>query len=194
MLKNVAVFVSGGGSNLQSLLDAVQNTYEVKLVISDKADAFGLERAEKHGIPNVHIGKKNYPNATERTEKTLQLLKEHQIDIIVLAGYLAIIPPKMIQEYPQKMLNIHPSLIPSFCGMGYYGHHVHDAVLKAGVKVSGATVHFVDEGVDTGKIIMQKAVDISELTTADEIAKAVLAIEHEILPKALLSVCENQQE
>ncbi|MFI3173883.1 MAG: phosphoribosylglycinamide formyltransferase [Bacillota bacterium] len=192
MLKKVAVFVSGGGSNLQSLLDTTQNTYQVSLVISDKADAFGLQRAEQHGIKNLHIGKTNYQNATERTEKTLQLLKEHDIDFIVLAGYLAIIPPEMIQEYPQKMLNIHPSLIPSFCGMGFYGHHVHDAVLKAGVKVSGATVHFVDEGVDTGKIIMQKAVDISDLTTADEIAKAVLAVEHEILPKALLSICESK--
>lgn len=192
MLKKVAVFVSGGGSNLQSLIDDSQNAYKITLVISDKENAFALERAEQHQIKSAYFGKNNFPDKEKRTQATLQLLQEMKIDYIVLAGYLSIVPTELIQAYPQKIINIHPSLIPSFCGMGYYGHFVHEAVLKAGVKLSGATVHFVDEGVDTGAIIMQKSVDISNIHTAEEIAQAVLKIEHEILPQALSYLCQEQ--
>lgn len=192
MLKNVAVFISGGGSNLQSLIDYNQNSYKISLVISDKEDVFGLQRASTHNIKNMYIGKNNFPNKSNRATETLKILKENSIDFIVLAGYLAIVPTEIIQAYTHKIINIHPSLIPSFCGMGYYGHYVHDAVFKSGVKVSGATVHFVDEDVDTGAIIMQKTVDISNVSTAEEIGKAVLEIEHEILPKSLNYLCENR--
>lgn len=184
MLKKVAVFVSGGGSNLQSLIDYKGN-YEISLVISDNSTAKGLQRAENHGIKNMYIGRKNFPKKAERTAKILRVLEENSIDIIVLAGYLSIVDIAIIDKYTHKIINIHPSLIPSFCGMGFYGHHVHDAVYKAGVKISGATVHFVDGGVDSGEIIIQQTVDILKGDTPDDIAAKVLKIEHKILPYAL---------
>lgn len=174
MLK-VAVLISGSGSNLQSLIDFKGN-YDIKLVISDRKSAYGLERAWKHGIKNVFVPKE------DRTEETLKLLEENEIEFIVLAGYLSIIDEKMTEKYKNKIINIHPSLIPKYCGMGFYGENVHKAVFDAKEEESGATVHFVDAGVDTGKIILQKAVCIKECKTQEEIAKKVLEIEHEILP------------
>ncbi|MFI3228022.1 MAG: phosphoribosylglycinamide formyltransferase [Clostridia bacterium] len=178
----IAVMVSGGGSNLQSLIDA---NFDIKLVISDRTDAYGLERAKNHNIDGVYVGKKNFPAVDERTDEVLRLLEEYSIDFIVLAGYLSIVPERLISKYENKIINIHPSLIPSFCGMGFYGHHVHEGVFNAGVKVTGATVHFVNTGVDTGEIILQETVAIDNDDNPDTIAAKVLKIEHKILPKAL---------
>lgn len=189
MLKKVAVFISGGGSNFASIADYKQNSYQIKLVISDNSQAKGLEKASLRGIENIYIGKKNFPNANDRDEKILKVLAEKEIDIIVLAGYLSIVSAKIVEKYPNKIINIHPSLIPEFCGKGFYGSRVHEAVFQAKAKKSGATVHFVDEGVDTGKIIMQESVEILESDDAVSIASKVLKIEHKILPIALETIC-----
>jgi phosphoribosylglycinamide formyltransferase-1 len=178
MLK-VAVLVSGGGTDLQSIMDACaakEINAEVKLVISNRKSAYALERARSAGIRAEWIKDENL---------ILQCLEEMEIDLVVLAGYLAIVSDKLINRYENRIINIHPSLIPSFCGPGFYGLHVHEAALKRGVKVSGATVHIVSTVVDGGPIILQEAVDISDLTTAEEIQARVLKLEHRILPKAV---------
>ena len=187
MLK-MAVFISGGGTNLQSLIDGCQNGSihgEIGLVVSNRKNAYGLERARKASIKAEVI---------RNQEKLMQRLEEEQIDFIVLAGYLAILPESLTTRYANKIINIHPSLIPSFCGPGYYGLHVHEAVLKRGVKVSGATVHFVNEEVDGGPIILQEAVAIDDLETAEQIQLRVLEIEHRILPKAVDLFCKGKLE
>ena len=178
MLK-VAVLVSGGGTDLQSIMDACaakEINAEVKLVISNRKSAYALERARSAGIRAEWIKDENL---------ILQCLEEMEIDLVVLAGYLAIVSDKLINRYENRIINIHPSLIPSFCGPGFYGLHVHEAALKRGVKVSGATVLIVSTVVDGGPIILQEAVDISDLTTAEEIQARVLKLEHRILPKAV---------
>ncbi|MBR5289740.1 MAG: phosphoribosylglycinamide formyltransferase [Erysipelotrichaceae bacterium] len=178
MLK-VAVLVSGGGTDLQSIMDACaakEINAEVKLVISNRKSAYGLERARMAGIRAEWI---------KDEDLILKCLEEMDIDLVVLAGYLAIVSDKLINRYENRIINIHPSLIPSFCGPGFYGLHVHEAALKRGVKVSGATVHIVSTVVDGGPIILQEAVDISDLTTAEEIQARVLKVEHRILPKAV---------
>ena len=178
MLK-VAVLVSGGGTDLQSIMDACaakEINAEVKLVISNRKSAYALERARSAGIRAEWI---------KDEDLILQCLEEMEIDLVVLAGYLAIVSDKLINRYENRIINIHPSLIPSFCGPGFYGLHVHEAALKRGVKVSGATIHIVSTVVDGGPIILQEAVDISDLTTAEEIQARVLKLEHRILPKAV---------
>lgn len=178
MLK-IAVFVSGGGTDLQSIIDACQNheiNAEIKLVVSSRKKAYGLERARLAGIKAEYI---------RDDELLIQRLQEEEIELIVLAGYLAIVSDRLIELYQNRIINIHPSLIPSFCGPGFYGLHVHEAALKRGVKVSGATVHFVSPVVDGGPIILQEAVDISDLKTAEDIQARILEIEHRILPKAV---------
>lgn len=175
MLK-VAVLVSGGGSNLQSIID-FEGSFEVSLVISNKKSAFGLIRAQNHNIPNYFVAKEN------RTNDILRLLNEYKIDLVVLAGYLSIIDAEIIEKH--KIINIHPSLIPEFCGMGFYGERVHRAVFEAKATKTGATVHFVDAGVDTGEIILQESVDVEPCDTPDTIAKKVLEIEHRILPSVI---------
>lgn len=187
-MKNIAVFISGGGSNLQSLID-YKGQYNISLVISDREAAFGLERARNHNIPAVYIGKKNTVDMSDRIVQIKEALKEHNIDIIALAGYLSIMPKEITDLYENAIINIHPSLIPSFCGMGFYGEKVHQGVYDSGVKVTGATVHFVDDKVDTGAIIVQESVAVDHTDTPDSIAKKVLKIEHKILPKALEDVC-----
>ena len=185
MLK-VAVFISGGGTDLQSIIDAKNNgeiDIDIKLVVSSKKNAYGLERARKDGIKAEFIRDEDI---------IIERLKEEEIDLIVLAGYLAIVSKKLIDLYKNRIINIHPSLIPSFCGPGYYGMHVHNEVLKRGVKVSGCTVHFVSEVVDGGPIILQQAVDISDLKTAEEIQQRVLDIEHVLLPKAVGLIAEGK--
>ncbi|MBE6113469.1 MAG: phosphoribosylglycinamide formyltransferase [Erysipelotrichaceae bacterium] len=182
-----AVFVSGGGTNLQALIDAVQEgtiNGEIGLVVSNRKAAYGLERARNAGIKAECI---------KDEDLLIQRLAEEKIDFIVLAGYLAIISERLISLYPNKIMNIHPSLIPSFCGPGYYGIHVHEKVLARGVKVSGATVHFVSEVVDGGPIILQKAVDIVECETAEEIQTKILhEAEHTILPEAVRLYCNGK--
>lgn len=185
---NIAVFISGGGTNLQSLIDAVQSNYidngEIKLVISSKESAYGLERARKANIKAEFI---------RDEDLIINRLEEEKIDLIVLAGYLSIVSEKLVNLYENRIINIHPALIPSFCGPGYYGLHVHRAVLKRGVKVSGATVHFVSSVVDGGPIILQEAVDISDCKTPEEIQeKVLLNVEHKLLPKAVKLYCNNK--
>ena len=181
MLK-VAVLVSGGGTNLQAILDAIDSgritNAEVSLVISNNPNAYALERAKNHGIEAVCISPKEFEKREEFHKALLKKLQESGAELIVLAGYLV--------AFPNKIINIHPSLIPSFCGVGYYGLHVHEAALKRGVKVTGATVHFVDTGTDTGPIILQKAVKIEPDDTPQSLQRSVMEkAEWKILPKAI---------
>lgn len=186
----VAVLVSGGGTNLQAIIDAVKSgritNTELVGVISNNAGAYALERAKNHGIPAVCISPKDYATRAEFNEALLAGVNALNADLLVLAGYLVVIPEKMIQEYRNRIINIHPSLIPSFCGTGYYGLKVHEAALARGVKVVGATVHFVDEGTDTGPIILQKAVEVLDGDTPKELQLRVMEqAEWQILPKAI---------
>ena len=163
MLK-IAVCVSGGGTNLQAIIDGIEqktitNT-EIAVVISNNPGAYALERAKKHGIEAVCISPKEYESRAAFNEDFLRRLDAYEVDLVVLAGFLVVIPEQMIAKYRNRIINIHPSLIPSFCGTGYYGLKVHEGALARGVKVTGATVHFVDEGTDTGPIILQKAVEV----------------------------------
>lgn len=183
---NIAVCVSGGGTDLQSIIDACEAgkiNGQIRLVISNRKKAYGLERARLHGIQAEWI---------KDEDEILKRFEEEKIDVVVLAGYLAIVGDKLIEQYKNRIINIHPSLIPSFCGPGFYGMHVHEAVFKRGVKVSGATVHFVTGEVDGGPIILQRAVDISDLETPEDIQARVLEIEHEILPEAVVLYCEGR--
>lgn len=186
----VVVLVSGGGTNLQAILDAIDNgkikNAEVVGVISNNASAYALTRAEKHNIPNECISPKNYENRDVFNDALLEGVSKYNPDLIVLAGFLVAIPEKMVKAFPEKIINIHPSLIPSFCGKGYYGLKVHEAALKRGVKVTGATVHYVDEGTDTGKIIFQKPVMIEDGDTPEILQKRVMEqAEWIILPEAI---------
>lgn len=186
----VVVLVSGGGTNLQAILDAMDNgkikNAEVVGVISNNANAYALTRAEEHNIPNECISPKNYENRDVFNEALLEGVSKYNPDLIVLAGFLVAIPEKMVKAFPEKIINIHPSLIPSFCGKGYYGLKVHEAALQRGVKVTGATVHYVDEGTDTGKIIFQKPVMIEDGDTPEILQKRVMEqAEWIILPEAI---------
>ena len=187
---NVVVLVSGGGTNLQAIIDAVENgtitNTKIAGVISNNKNAYALERAKKHGIANCCISPKDYVNRATFNQKFLEKMDELNQDLIVLAGFLVVIPPEMIAKYRNRIINIHPSLIPSFCGTGYYGLKVHEAALARGVKVVGATVHFVDEGTDTGPIILQKAVEVEEGDTPEVLQRRVMEqAEWKILPKAI---------
>ena len=186
----VVVLVSGGGTNLQAILDAMDNgkikNAEVVGVISNNANAYALTRAEKHNIPNECISPKNYENRDVFNDALLEGVSKYNPDLIVLAGFLVAIPEKMVKAFPEKIINIHPSLIPSFCGKGYYGLKVHEAALQRGVKVTGATVHYVDEGTDTGKIIFQKPVMIEDGDTPEILQKRVMEqADRIILPEAI---------
>ena len=183
---NIGVLISGGGTNLQAIIDETKSggiNVTIKLVISNKENAYGLERARLSKIKAVY--------ETDE-DKIIGLLKENNIDLIVLAGYLKIITPKFVDEFRNKIINIHPSLIPSFCGKGYYGEKVHQGVIDYGAKVTGATVHFVDEGADTGAIIMQEAVNVEQDDDAKSLAKRVLEVEHRILKESIRLFCENK--
>ena len=187
---NVVVLVSGGGTNLQAIIDAVENgtntNTKIAGVISNNKNAYALERAKKHGIANCCISPKDYANRATFNQKFLEKMDALNPDLIVLAGFLVVIPPEMIEKYRNRIINIHPSLIPSFCGTGYYGLKVHEAALARGVKVVGATVHFVDEGTDTGPIILQKAVEVEEGDTPEVLQRRVMEqAEWKILPKAI---------
>ena len=197
MLK-VAVLVSGGGTNLQAILDAVDagriRNAEVVSVISNNPKAYALERAKKHGVPAVCITRKECGSKEAFDKALLQALKDSGADLVVLAGCLVVIPEIIIQESRGRIINIHPSLIPSFCGTGYYGLKVHEAALERGVKVTGATVHFVDEGTDTGPILLQKAVEVKEGDTPEILQRRVMEeAEWVLLPKAI-DMLANQEE
>ncbi len=184
---NIAVLISGSGTNLQSLIDACNRKEingEIKLVVSNKESAYGLVRAKNSNIKAVFEKDEN---------KVLALLKEEKIDLIVLAGYLAIISDNFINQYENKIINIHPSLIPSFCGSGYYGLRVHKKAFERGVKVAGATVHFVSNVVDGGPIILQKAIDVSSCKSPEEMQeKILLNVEHKLLPEAVKLFCDGK--
>lgn len=182
----IGVLISGGGTNLQAVIDGCENKSingKVKVVISNKEDAYGLERARNHKITAICEKDEN---------KIIEILKENEVELVILAGYLKIVSPKLVNEYRNKIINIHPSLIPAFCGKGYYGEKVHQGVIDYGAKVTGATVHFVDEGADTGPIIMQKTVEVKQDDDIKKLAKRVLEVEHEILTKSISMFCENK--
>lgn len=196
---NIAVLVSGGGTNLQAIIDKLENktitNASISVVISNKKDAYALERAKKHGIKGVCISPKDFGDRAQFNEALLQALDENHIDLVVLAGYLVIVPENVIKKYRNKIINIHPSLIPSFCGDGFYGLKVHEAVLARGNKVTGATVHFVDEGTDTGPIILQKAVYVQEGDTPEVLQKRVMEeAEWNILPEAINLIANDKIE
>lgn len=196
MLK-IAVCVSGGGTNLQALIDAIDSHVitdtEITVVISNNKNAYALERAAKAGIEGICVSPKDYQNRDEFNQKFLETLNSYQVDLVVLAGFLVVIPPEMISEYKNRMINIHPSLIPSFCGKGFYGLKVHEGVLDRGVKVTGATVHFVDEGTDTGPIILQKAVLVKENDTPEILQRRVMEeAEWKLLPEAVNLIAHNR--
>ena len=187
---NVVVLVSGGGTNLQAIIDAVENgtitNTKIAGVISNNKNAYALTRAAEHGIKAECISPKDYESRAEFNEALIGGVDSYQPDLVVLAGYLVVIPPEMIAAYRNRMINIHPSLIPAFCGKGYYGLKVHEAALARGVKVVGATVHFVDEGTDTGPIILQKAVEVEQGDTPEMLQRRVMEqAEWKILPEAI---------
>lgn len=189
MLK-VGVLVSGGGTNLQAILDAIDNgeitNAQVSLVISNNAGAYALERAKNHKIEAVCISPKSFESREEFHKALLEKLQESGVDLVVLAGFLVAIPSMIVEAFPNRIINIHPSLIPSFCGTGYYGLRVHEGALARGVRVTGATVHFVDAGTDTGPIILQKAVEIEPEDTPETLQRRVMEnAEWKILPKAI---------
>ena len=193
----VAVLVSGGGTNLQAIIDAVKDgtitNTELVAVISNNANAYALTRAKENGIEALCISPKDYADRADFHKALLEKINELKVDLIVLAGYLVKIPEEMVHQYSHRIINIHPSLIPSFCGVGYYGLHVHEAVLEKGVKVTGATVHYVDEGMDTGEIIAQKPVMVEEGDTPEILQKRVMAqAEWKLLPAAI-NMIANQK-
>lgn len=189
MLK-LAVLVSGGGTNLQALIDAIDKgavtNAEISVVISNNPNAYALERAKDHGIEALCISPKQFGAREEFNRAFLETLNSYQVDLVVLAGFLVVLPESMIKEYENRIINIHPSLIPSFCGTGYYGLKVHEKALERGVKITGATVHFVDEGTDTGPIILQKAVEVRQGDTPEMLQRRVMEqAEWVILPEAV---------
>ena len=198
-MKNIAVLVSGGGTNLQALIDA-QNSGIIKngkitSVISSKEDAYALERAKQNNIPTRVIPRKDYNSVSEYTRAVTNALIEEKAELVVYAGFMTILDEQIVKAFPNKMMNVHPSLIPSFCGKGYYGLHVHEEVLKKGVKLTGATIHFVTEECDGGPIILQKAVEVRNDDTPETLQRRVMEeAEWVILPKAVSLFCENRIE
>lgn len=187
---DVVVLVSGGGTNLQAIIDAVESggitNTRIAGVISNNKNAYALERAKKHGVESRCVSPKDFTSREEFNERFQEAVEELKPDLIVLAGFLVVIPPSMIERYRNRIINIHPSLIPAFCGTGFYGLKVHEAALKRGVKVVGATVHFVDEGTDTGPIILQKAVEVEPQDTPETLQRRVMEqAEWKILPEAI---------
>ncbi len=191
---NISVMVSGGGTNFQAIIDAIQRgdipQGQIVQVISSSSKAYALTRAENHNIKAKVIGGENYPDQKQRTDAILQALAEEETELIVLAGYMSILDERLIAAYRNRIINIHPSLIPKYCGKGFYGRRVHEAVLAGGERESGATVHFVDEGVDTGQIILQRRVPVEPQDTPDSLAARVLEVEHTILPLAVKQLTE----
>ena len=192
---NIAVFISGGGTNLQSIIDAIKEKKingQIKLVFSNRKNAYGLVRAQNESIDTFYLNRKKFFSDEEYDERILEELERKNIDLIILAGYLNILSSKLVSNYSNRIINIHPSLIPSFCGDGFYGENVHKAVIKSGVKFTGATTHFVDENVDTGAIILQDVVPIFINDDFETVAKRVLEIEHKILVKTVKAFCDNK--
>ena len=193
---NIAVLVSGGGTNLQALIDAeksgILKSGKIKIVISSSYGAFALERAKKSGIKTAVVTGKDFKTAKEKEAALIKIIEKNSIDLIILAGYMSILSADFTRRFDKRIINIHPSLIPSFCGEGFYGLRVHEAALKKGVKVTGATVHFVNEIPDGGEIIMQKAVKVLKNDTAETLQKRVMRLaEWKLLPQAAEKISKN---
>ena len=198
-MKNIVVLVSGGGTNLQALLDAERNGQipngKITCVIASNPSAYALERAKKFGVKGLVLERKHFDSTADYSKAMVDTLKAEKADLIILAGFLTILDAQVTKAFPNQILNIHPALIPSFCGKGFYGMHVHEAVLKSGVKVTGATVHFVSEVCDGGPILLQKAVDVKPNDTPEILQRRVMEeCEWKLLPKAAAYFCNNQIE
>lgn len=196
-MKNIVVLVSGGGTNLQALIDAEKRGElgdgKITCVIASKADAYALERAKSNGIKAVALIRKDYPDVTAYSKAMTELLQAEKADLVVYAGFMTILDEQVCNAFPYKMMNVHPALIPSFCGKGFYGLHVHEAALAKGVKLSGATVHFVTEECDGGPIILQKAVEVKNGDTPETLQKRIMEeAEWKILPKAVQLFCDDK--
>ena len=196
-MKRIAVLVSGGGTNLQAILESERRgenpNGQVALVVASKPGVYALTRAEQFGVPTAVVARRDYANSEAFDAALLDVLAGHNIDLVVLAGFLSVLGPSVIAAYPNRILNVHPSLIPSFCGPGFYGLRVHEAALARGVKVTGATVHFVNEECDGGPILLQKAVDIRPGDTPETLQKRVMVeAEWKLLPKAIAMVCNDE--
>lgn len=192
---NIAVFASGRGSNFQAILNSIKSGFipaQIRLLITNKADAGAIEIAKSENIPSVHISPKHFANESVFANVILNTLSKYEIDFIALAGYLKKIPNQVVKQFHNKIVNIHPALLPAFGGQGMYGHHVHEAVIASGVKISGATVHLVDEEYDHGPIVMQKVVSVLPDDNADTLAARVLEIEHEIYPLSIKAFAEGK--
>ena len=195
MSTRIAVLCSGGGTNLQALIDAVEAGTidgQIVLVLSNASKAYALERARQHGIPAEFVSKKQAGSDEAFNDVILEKLRAADAELVVLAGYLPIVGGQIVRAYEHRIINIHPALIPAFCGPGMYGHHVHEAVLAYGAKISGATTHFVDEQVDHGGVILQRSVPVLEDDTPDTLAARVLTVEHEILPESVRLYCAGK--
>ncbi|MDI3533789.1 MAG: phosphoribosylglycinamide formyltransferase 1 [Thermosediminibacterales bacterium] len=191
----LGVLVSGGGTNLQAIIDSINSkklNAEIAVVISSRKDAFALKRARKHNIPEFYIGPDDYESPAEYEKAMIKVLQRYKVDLVVLAGFMKVLTSEFIEAFRNRIMNIHPSLIPSFCGRGFYGKKVHKAALDYGVKVTGVTVHFVDEGTDTGPIILQEAVPVMEDDTVDTLAERVLKVEHRLYPEAIKLFIEGR--
>lgn len=194
---NIGVLVSGGGTNLQAIIDNIENKTingQIKLIVSNREDAYGLVRGQNNNIESIFIDRKQFASEEEFNIKLIEEFKKRDIELIVLAGYLKVLSKDFISQFHNRIINIHPSLIPSFCGTGYYGRRIHEEVLKYGVKYTGATAHLVDEGTDTGPIILQEVVPVEDADTVESLSKKVLEVEHKILVKAIRLYCDNSLE
>ena len=192
-MKNIAVFVSGSGTDMQSIIDSIKKgeiNGKVVLVIASKNGIYAIERAVKEGIPYKVFDKSKFDSLDNMDNEILKVLKEYNVDLIVLAGYLNILTKDLVKTYDKKIINIHPSLIPKHCGKGFYGLKVHKSVIESGDKISGATVHYVDENTDTGEIIMQETIPVYDDDTPESLQNRVLDLEHILLPKAVKKLCE----
>jgi phosphoribosylglycinamide formyltransferase 1 len=194
---NLVVLASGGGTNLQAIIDNIESgklSAQIKVVISNNSKAGALERARNHNIPAIHLSHKQFATPEELDQKLLSILKENQTDMLVLAGYMKMLSPVIIREYKNRIINIHPALLPSFGGPGMYGIHVHEAVIKSGVKVTGVTVHMVDEVYDHGAIVLQKTIPVMDDDTPESLAERVLKVEHQAYSEALQLFAEERVE
>jgi len=193
----LGVLVSGGGSNLQAIIDTSESGYlpaEVVVVISSKEGVYALERAKIHNIPSKVVIPKDFKSQKEYEDALIKILASYDVDLVILAGFIKVLSPHFVKAFQRRIMNIHPSLIPSFCGDGFYGEKVHKAVLDYGVKITGVTVHFVDEGTDTGPIILQRAIYVKESDTPETLAARVLQEEHKIYPEAIKLYAEGKLE